>query len=67
MTPENYSITADGVKGRITLFLENTNIKIEATAEEFPKAVVTGGITNDLIIAMNKEKEAVANKYGLDS
>jgi len=67
VTPENYAISFDGIKGRITLFLDNSKIKIEAAAEELDKAVITGGVTNDLVVALRKQKEAVNTKFGLDS
>ncbi|MEN6619915.1 MAG: TlpA disulfide reductase family protein [Rikenellaceae bacterium] len=67
VTPESYAISIEGIKGRISLFLDNSQIKIEAAAEELNKAVVTGGLTNDLVVALRKQHEEVAAKFGLDS
>lgn len=67
VTPENYAISIEGVKGRIALFLDNSEITIEAAAEELEKAVVTGGVTNDLVKALKKQREEVSAKFGLDS
>lgn len=67
VTPEYYAITFDGIKGRIVLFLDNSSIKIEAAAEELDKAVVTGGVTNDLVVALNKQHKEISDKFGLDS
>ncbi len=67
VTPEAYAISIEGLKGRIPLFLDNSQIKIEATAEEMGKAVVTGGVTNDLVVALKKQKDEVVAKLGLDS
>ncbi|MFA6334354.1 MAG: TlpA disulfide reductase family protein [Bacteroidales bacterium] len=66
-TPENYAITFDGIKGRIILFLDNSQIKIEAAAEELDKAVITGSVTNDLVLGLIKQHEEIAAKFGLDS
>ena len=67
VTPENYAITIDGVDGRIMLFLDNSKIKIEAAKEDMAKAVITGGVTNDLVVALNKQHEEIATKFNLDS
>lgn len=66
-TPENYAILIDGKKGKIQLFLDNSPIKIEASVTELEKAVVTGGVTNDLVVALNKQKNEISAKYGIDS
>ncbi len=66
-TPENYIITVEGITGRILFFLDNSNISIEATAEDFSKATVTGGVTNDLIVKLNKEKAEISKKYDIDN
>lgn len=67
VTPENYSVTIDGIDGRIQFFLDNSKIKIEAATEDFGKAVVTGGVTNDLVIALKKQHKEISTKFNLDS
>lgn len=67
VTPENYSITIEGIEGRIQFFLDNSPIVIEAAAEDFANAKVTGGVTNDLVSALRKQHEEVAAKFGIDS
>ena len=67
VTPENYSITIEGIDGRIQFFLDNSSIKIEGAAEDFPNASVIGGTTNDLVTALRKQHEEVAAKYDLDT
>jgi len=67
LTPESYAITIDSIKGRITLFLDNSKIKIEGAAEELKNAIVTGGVTNDLVLALRKQKDEVYSKFSLDS
>ena len=67
VTPENYGIMIEGVDGRINLFLDNSKIVIEAVAGEFNKATITGGTTNELLKALNAQKDEVNKKYNLDS
>ncbi len=67
VTPENYSITIEGVDGGIRFFLDNSKIKIEAAKEDMSKAVVTGGVTNDLVVALNKQHQEIATKLNLDT
>ncbi|PKP41865.1 MAG: hypothetical protein CVT93_06510 [Bacteroidetes bacterium HGW-Bacteroidetes-10] len=67
VTPENYAITIEGIEGRIQFFLDNSQIVIEAAAEDFTNAKVTGGVTNDLVSALRTQHEEVAAKYGIDS
>lgn len=66
-TPEDYSITFDRIKGRISLFLDNSHFRIEAAAEELDKAVISGGVTNDIVTALRKQHEKIATKFNLDS
>ncbi|MPM41438.1 Thiol-disulfide oxidoreductase ResA [bioreactor metagenome] len=66
-TPESYSITIEGINGRINLFLDNSEITITAAANDMANAVVTGGVTNDLVTALRKQHEDITTKYGLDS
>jgi len=65
-TPDTYAITIEGVKGRIMLFLENANYTIEAAKEDFSKAVVKGGVTNDLVNALNAKKDSLAKSYKME-
>ncbi len=65
-TPDNYSITIEGIKGRIIIFLENANYTIEAAKEDFSNALVKGGITNDLINALNAKKDSLAKSYNMN-
>jgi thiol-disulfide isomerase/thioredoxin len=67
VTPETFAIMVEGVDGRISFFLDNSKIKIEAVAGEFNKAIITGGTTNELIITLNAQKDEVNKKYHLDS
>lgn len=67
VTPENYSITIDGINGRVQFFLDNSTITIEGAAEDFSNATITGGTTNDLVVALRKQQKEVTAKYGLDS
>ena len=62
-TPDRYMITFDSIKGRIVFFLENAKYTIEADASDLSKAVVKGGVTNDLITALNAKKDSVAQAY----
>jgi len=65
-TPDRYMITVEGVKGRIIFFLENAEYTIEAATEDFSKAVITGGVTNDLIKTMNSQKDSIAKLYKVE-
>ncbi len=67
VTPENYAITFEGIKGRINVFLDNSKINIAAKLEELSKAEITGGVTNDLLKALNEERAVISKKYNLDS
>ncbi|MDD3033813.1 MAG: TlpA disulfide reductase family protein [Bacteroidales bacterium] len=64
-TPDTYAITIDGIKGRIMLFLENANYTIEAAKEDFSKAVVKGGVTNELVNALNAKKDSLSKTYNM--
>ncbi len=63
---DNYSITIEGIKGRIIIFLDNANYTIEAAKEDFSNALVKGGITNDLINALNAKKDSLAKSYNMN-
>ena len=67
VTPEDYAITFDGVEGRVSFFLDNSKIDIQVVATEPNKAVITGGKTQDLIIALNAQKDEIKKKFNLDS
>ncbi|OJV20429.1 MAG: hypothetical protein BGO30_01525 [Bacteroidetes bacterium 41-46] len=67
VTPENYTITIEGIDGRVMLFLDNSKILIEGAAEDFPNATITGGVTHDLVTALNKQKEEIAAKFNLET
>lgn len=67
ITPERYTISVEGVKGRLILFLDNSTIKITADADDFTNAVVTGGVQNELYKALNDKKIEVRNRYNTDS
>lgn len=67
VTPENYSISIDGLEGRVNLFVDNSTIKIEMSADDMKNAVITGGVTNDLIKGLNDQKDEIKKKYNLDS
>ncbi|MDO9681097.1 MAG: TlpA disulfide reductase family protein [Bacteroidales bacterium] len=67
VTPEDYAITFDGVEGRVGFFLDNSKINIQVVASEPNKAVITGGVTQDLIKSLNDQKEEIKKRYNLDS
>ncbi|MDD2584400.1 MAG: redoxin domain-containing protein [Bacteroidales bacterium] len=64
-TPDNYAITVEGLEGRIVLFLDNSKIEIKAEKDNLANAEVTGGVTNDLIIALNKSLKEIETKNNL--
>jgi thiol-disulfide isomerase/thioredoxin len=66
-TPEYYIITVEGIKDKLKIFVENEEYTIEAAIEEFGKAVVTGGTTNSLLKEMDKQKDEIYTKFGMDS
>ena len=67
VTPEEYAITFDGVEGRVSLFLDNSKINVQVVATEPNNAVITGGVTQDLIKSLNAQKDEIKKKYNLDS
>ncbi|PKO98781.1 MAG: hypothetical protein CVU13_08650 [Bacteroidetes bacterium HGW-Bacteroidetes-8] len=66
-TPENYAITFDGIDGRVVLFVDNSTLTVNAAVGAFNKPEITGGVTNELLKALNAEKQVVNTKYNLDS
>lgn len=66
-TPENYAITFDGIDGRVVLFVDNSTLTVNAAVGAFNKPDITGGITNELLKALNAEKQVVNTKYNLDT
>ena len=66
-TPENYIITIEGINGRILFFLDNSKISIEASADDFSNAKVKGGVTNDLILKLNEQKDVVSKQYDIEN
>jgi peroxiredoxin len=66
-TPENYSITIDGIDGRITLFLDNSDINIKAESDKLSEAEITGGTTNDMVEALNEQKAEIEKKYNIEA
>ena len=67
VTPEEYAITFDGVEGRVSLFLDNSKINVQVVATEPNKAVITGGVTQDLIKSLNAQKDEIQKRFNLDS
>ncbi len=65
-TPDHYAITIEGIKGRIILFLENADYTIEAAKEDLSKAVVKGGVTNELVNALNAKKDSLSKSYKME-
>jgi len=52
--PYIYTITVEGAKGGMPLFLENSNITVTGDTKEFAKVVVTGSKEHDVYMAMDK-------------
>lgn len=65
VTPDNYAITVEGVEGRIVFFLDNSNITIKAQKDSLANVEITGGVTNDLIIALNEKLKEIETKNNL--
>lgn len=66
-TPDNYAVTIEGMEGRIVLFLDNSNIEINAEMGNFTNAVVTGGVTNDLVTTLNKSMKEIETRNNLEA
>ncbi len=67
VTPDNYSITIEGINGSILLFLDNSNIKINAEVGNFEKAEIIGGVTNDLLATLLASRKEIVTKNNLDT
>ncbi len=52
--PYMYSITVEGAKGGMPLFLENSNITVTGDVKEFAKVIVSGSREHDVYLAMDK-------------
>jgi len=63
VTPENYTITIEGVDGRIVVFLENTEYNITASAIELQDATITGGEVQAEVILLNQKRKDINEKY----
>lgn len=67
-TPEYYSITVDGMEGKIILFVENDKFSIVYPTDGGAKgAEVTGGETNTLLKGHNENKKEIAERYSIES
>ena len=63
VTPENYTITIEGVDGRIVVFLENTEYNITASATELQMATITGGEAQQESILLNQKRKEISDNY----
>jgi len=66
-TPEFYYITLEGGKAKLRIFVENEEYNVEAAVKEFSKGLVTGGLTNTLLVELKNQKDAIYAKFGMDS
>lgn len=66
-TPEAYAIMVEGVKGRVTLFLENDSYKINVIPSDIVNSEVKGGKTNELLAELKKGQDEINKKYQMDS
>jgi len=65
VTPENYTITFEGVEGRIVVFLENTEYNITASTTELQNATITGGEVQQESILLSQKRKEISEKYNM--
>lgn len=56
--PDIYAIKINDLRGAITVFLDNSNIKVTGKSDDLPNAEVTGSVTNDVLVGYNKITKA---------
>ncbi len=66
-TPENYAILVEGIEGRITLFLDNSDITIKAQSDNLSEAEISGGTTQNMIEALNEQKAEIEKRYNIEA
>ena len=65
VTPENYIITIDSLKGRVIIALENTPYTISASADELQNATITGGEMQAETLLLNQKRKDINDKYNV--
>ena len=65
VTPENYSITIDGLEGRINIALENTTYTITATASDLQNAAIAGGVMQSESSQLIQKRKDINDKYNM--
>jgi len=58
-TPEMYYIELEGQKGAIQLFLENSEISVDANLENLREAKVVGSVNQDVMVAFGESQKSV--------
>lgn len=64
--PDQYTITVEGKKRGVRVFLENGIVTIKAHADSLAKAEVTGSKLNDANKALNDKAKALYDKYEIE-
>ena len=65
VTPENYTITIDSLKGRIAVALENVSYTITASATELQDATIVGGEMQTEANLLNQKRKEINDKHNV--